>query len=1027
MSQLLHWPAQYYFYPFGNTSAVSLTTDLPVDEPACILLLGCGDPRNILFTIFNQPDQSTRSLDFTCCDYDPAILARNILLFTMAIDERPANVIWNVFFHFRLDLVSKEVLISQCEKLIGLSSTLSEWSTSIYGSHLRMCTEHTLCEVRRHWTLYRDMGSLPQARLDAIATAFNRMACGEPASRHCWDGPTLKRASHFDSDAIAVPLQSYPNYWKTGTSFFDKERQLGAVELNPTFAYSLGGEGASFHYGCDPLIPFHLAPIFGNAATVPTIVEVFDGAFSQFDGWCSSYRLATKSKLPPLTIRFFFGDAIAVTRALSLQPTRGFKTSIPVAPWKANEPPTAFNVIHTSNLVDDVGLFNLILAASPLLALSPFAVLYSESILQTGSNATKAFRKSMKADISVMALLLDLVPVDYLCGFTSRSNTHELNLHRHFFKNRISPQVEQFHQVTTWKRPTSGDGHFRKLSHQRLWRRIKGTSLEPLQGSNMAQETRESFVLFLKRAQERLNPNEAFWNETMARFRTLQSRDVATMDGLYFQYLSAQLLLHHVFRSPLFSSKASKIGRFKDWELVPDVVRIILVVPRSALAVLERSGIFSTLSTAFGRVISTGTVSSPKILFEEDSAGWKGSSPLIDPPQDVMIGFGVRNTPAATHMLTSKLGIDLRIYSAKALDETQVHVLPEFPLPASSSGGATQPKEEPLTPALLSQIGNFHDGKLEVRLDEQCELLEEFKAHIATTNEATIRHCLPCVLRVSVGTRSQDVVYPFPVQGDGNRLRLARKSKYIEILVKPSRSLLPGGFAMNPYPPHPWTLHHKSDLLTLVKDSINSILRYATGTQADSALGPIRRLFCLRDHKTRDTDTLFFANNVRFDAGSHTVVLDAYVLNLTLGLIQSLGLSEPFGKLVTEGHMSHITMLEGEMKAWKQLLPALVERCRGTWKHTPNCEYKSKQRTPLSIEEDGKDVEGMLRNEVWAPFGPYVTRFALSPLFGVSYLETVGRSPDAHKCSRCRGKGKPKIMVCARCKRARYCSPGCKT
>ena len=57
MSQLLHWPGQYYFYPFGNTSAVSLTTDLPIEEAALALLLGCGDPRNVLFTIFNEPDK----------------------------------------------------------------------------------------------------------------------------------------------------------------------------------------------------------------------------------------------------------------------------------------------------------------------------------------------------------------------------------------------------------------------------------------------------------------------------------------------------------------------------------------------------------------------------------------------------------------------------------------------------------------------------------------------------------------------------------------------------------------------------------------------------------------------------------------------------------------------------------------------------------------------------------------------------------------------------------------------------------
>lgn len=39
-----------FFYPIGNTPAVSLTQCLPSKIPAKILLLGCGDLRNILFT-----------------------------------------------------------------------------------------------------------------------------------------------------------------------------------------------------------------------------------------------------------------------------------------------------------------------------------------------------------------------------------------------------------------------------------------------------------------------------------------------------------------------------------------------------------------------------------------------------------------------------------------------------------------------------------------------------------------------------------------------------------------------------------------------------------------------------------------------------------------------------------------------------------------------------------------------------------------------------------------------------------------
>ena len=39
-----------HFYPIGNTPAVCLTQCLPLEKQANILLLGCGDVRNILFT-----------------------------------------------------------------------------------------------------------------------------------------------------------------------------------------------------------------------------------------------------------------------------------------------------------------------------------------------------------------------------------------------------------------------------------------------------------------------------------------------------------------------------------------------------------------------------------------------------------------------------------------------------------------------------------------------------------------------------------------------------------------------------------------------------------------------------------------------------------------------------------------------------------------------------------------------------------------------------------------------------------------
>ncbi|KAJ7051142.1 hypothetical protein C8F01DRAFT_1175952 [Mycena amicta] len=50
MAQPLYYPSKYFFCPISNTAAVSLLRDLAPEEPGNILLLGCGDPRGILYT-----------------------------------------------------------------------------------------------------------------------------------------------------------------------------------------------------------------------------------------------------------------------------------------------------------------------------------------------------------------------------------------------------------------------------------------------------------------------------------------------------------------------------------------------------------------------------------------------------------------------------------------------------------------------------------------------------------------------------------------------------------------------------------------------------------------------------------------------------------------------------------------------------------------------------------------------------------------------------------------------------------------
>ena len=51
MTHPVNWPKKTFFYPIGNTPPVCFTHDLAPEENAEILLLACGDPRSILYTV----------------------------------------------------------------------------------------------------------------------------------------------------------------------------------------------------------------------------------------------------------------------------------------------------------------------------------------------------------------------------------------------------------------------------------------------------------------------------------------------------------------------------------------------------------------------------------------------------------------------------------------------------------------------------------------------------------------------------------------------------------------------------------------------------------------------------------------------------------------------------------------------------------------------------------------------------------------------------------------------------------------
>lgn len=150
-----------------------------------------------------------------------------------------------------------------------------------------MCTEYTVAEMHRLWTLYSKHSQLPAENL---TQQFN-------AVRAFYSHGDISTKTKCASSRSAGPLlinvmeqhvevtRHYLNHGHTFTSINDISN---AQILNPTFVYSLAGDTIPNYAPIDPSASFHLAHLYGNATGRVTIDEVVTEVKRQFESWLSA-------------------------------------------------------------------------------------------------------------------------------------------------------------------------------------------------------------------------------------------------------------------------------------------------------------------------------------------------------------------------------------------------------------------------------------------------------------------------------------------------------------------------------------------------------------------------------------------------------------------------------------------------------------------------------------------------------------------------------------------------------------------
>ncbi|KAI1121828.1 hypothetical protein F5Y10DRAFT_288030 [Nemania abortiva] len=1194
-----------FFYPVGNTPAASLTQYLPPNAAADILLLGCGDVRNILFTSHIDG----RRMDITCCDNQKAVIARNILLLSLIIDSEdgPNDYLWSIYYHMYIDKKALDLLRSQAQKLYELSASMDTWQQSKYGSSLSFCDCDTLADLKRMWEFYsmEQEGDEFKRRLESALSKAKALGSARGGDGMILTGFRSAIPAHYDAlnDVDAL----YQHYWEHGNTEMDADIKATEKYPNPTF---LALEDESIvHYGTDPLLGFHLAiaytplqpgnPLFNQIKNLPRLERVVMVARMEFREWMASYR----KHIPNLRIRFFVGDAISLTHTLQHKRTTTSSTAhlyrdrysfqrleLDGPDYSSSIAPLDFDVIDTSNLCDHLGSLVLLAATSPLLRNHASSVLHTEVIARHHQTDQEVLSHMLCGHVPTVSALLDLFPVEFW------TNTSPLSVGEEGMLDEVtsrpsgkaaSAKIPQMFFKTCWKRPLCRPqilescskpisiqfdaSQLAKVLYQvytYMFRdedyayKLANLNPENFHKSSLVWYNRAGFATFLRLVKTRVTCN---WDTAMDDLMALiENRPNAPMGKQYFQELYMYLYIMGVFSSyvlrfwqdrhenniiltamqalsiPRITPSNEKWGDLRDWKNIPSVVCVALKIPRNKLAiftdasrsqmgtpyvhcVLEGSGsqgywqnLFPACQLAFGDIYTRGEPYGDSFEIEvvEDSASWDGTSALIAvfyapafcltrEPREAKIAFGIHSTPASTGQFVSKLGLSMNVYETTLQNTAAVYFTRHGPnqthfpvVPGFSHPSSTKPVNAGVKTSLIAGVDQetghivTFTGRLDIMGDGHKVALQDG----CEVQKLTVS---PCEVSIRLGEKTPLVLsFPVFVEEKSQRVRIARKSCYIEVIAKVATASEWMNYPYSMYPvllqqgiPSNWNLPyielqrcpvvdvsqstklkwldiHISMMMSArervlnrkrelprsfgeevrldLKASLCTLFIKIAGLKCEKHV-----VFGLNNSENGGVHILILASNLRINLADRTVVLDCAVLPLHDGLMPRL--ANLMAALVSHG-MIMIKVNDAEMKLWKHVLPAYVERCR-TWTHRGNCEYAKANAVPLSTENgeqclcacgNGNFPPNFISGVPnWKTLAKHSVRAAISPVFWAPFADELyrpdiseyipttagaGHGPPRKGCASC-GRDKQEdgsdLLHCGRCKKVNYCSIKC--
>ncbi|KAF3482025.1 uncharacterized protein GIQ15_04784 [Arthroderma uncinatum] len=713
-----------FFYPTGNTPAVCLTRSLPPGQDVSLLLLGCGDVRNVLFTAYADLGS-----------------ARNVLFYTLILDDlENENVknIWNLYNGVLVSTAALTLLRDQAKKLIGNTKAATNWNDGKYGKILRFCSHSTFSQVMHLWEFY----ALDPSNKQAFEKQQRKLKQGIEKAKEMQKkliGESrvitgLRSAAPCSTSDAGECSKIYEQFWEEGVVLRDARSVDKAQHMNPMFGTL--NERLVLHYGTQPLLGYHLATAYAPTTTESPLkydsVDLADNpeaakaAFAQFCAYTKAFRACSTL----WTIRFVNADALAFCHTLqSLEyhdETTGpgwyrdnwhyepFVLDPQEYPSQGSRAPTFFDVIDTSNLVDHLGSLNLLVATCPLLKRIPTSAVYTELLVRRRENTDQYVKSLLSGDLMTIGLLFKLTPIQYWTGAAISSDFTERTL------DISSTTGGQSRYIIQWSRIVTEPIIFEPKQLSNLMYRMYLDMFkdeDPIYISKMkardslwdqyASYTRAGLCSILRLMQK---SSLTDWNSFVRQYCDLITEDThLNMGSLYLQEFYLHLYLSGLLTMPTFEPGMNGMvsthlprSPFRHWANIPPVLCISMVIPHHKLTLFQNAptqkygtpvsqivlksefglSYFPDIQLSFGEVQVSGTKFSENYALEVsvDDRGWDGNSPLIVsamiptslalllPDLSTEVLFALKITPV-TLMLIKELGMELKIHGSSLVGD----------------------------------------------------------------------------------------------------------------------------------------------------------------------------------------------------------------------------------------------------------------------------------------------------------------------------------------------------------------------